>query len=160
MAQRERYVASGRALLRVAVYVRGTRRQSSMSSNGAGARVWRHAHDAGLRLECGRGLQAEWYRSLTYRVGRAGEKTWTHWATSAISTSYDCPPTTRVPGSRVRASASRQYGSSFVLDVFDAYARAWCPTPTSSSRAPSVPARAPLSKCNSSARCSVVDEPW
>ncbi len=62
MAQRERYVASGRALLRVAVYVR-VRADSFHELQQRGARVWRHAHDAGLRLDSGRGLQAEWYRS-------------------------------------------------------------------------------------------------
>jgi hypothetical protein len=25
--------------------------------------VWRHAHDTGLRLDRGRGLQAAWYRA-------------------------------------------------------------------------------------------------
>jgi hypothetical protein len=62
MAQRERYVASGRALLRVAVYVL-VRADSLDELQRRGDQVWRHAHDAGLRLDRGRGLQAAWYRS-------------------------------------------------------------------------------------------------
>jgi len=62
MAQRERYVASGRALLRVAVFVL-VRADSLEELQQRGAEAWRHAHDAGLRLDRGRGLQATWYRS-------------------------------------------------------------------------------------------------
>jgi hypothetical protein len=62
MAQRERYVASGRALLRVAVYVL-VRADSLDELQQQGDQVWRHAHGAGLRLDRGRGLQAAWYRS-------------------------------------------------------------------------------------------------
>lgn len=62
MAQRERYVAGGRALLRVAVYV-VVRADTLDELQRRGALVWRHAHDAGLRLDRGRGLQAAWYRS-------------------------------------------------------------------------------------------------
>jgi hypothetical protein len=62
MAQRERYVASGRALLRVAVYI-VARADSLDELQRRGADVWRHARDAGLRLDRGRGLQASWYRS-------------------------------------------------------------------------------------------------
>jgi hypothetical protein len=60
LAQREVLVASGRSLVRLGVFVvvRGTslddvQRRSSI--------VWRHAHDAGLRLERGRGRQLGWY---------------------------------------------------------------------------------------------------
>jgi hypothetical protein len=62
MAQRERHVASGRALLRVAVYV-VVRADTLDELQRRGAEVWRQAHDAGLRLDRGRGLQAMWYRS-------------------------------------------------------------------------------------------------
>ncbi len=62
MAQRERYVAGGRALLRVAVYVL-VRADNVGELQKRGNQVWRHAHDAGLRLDRGRGLQAAWYRS-------------------------------------------------------------------------------------------------
>jgi hypothetical protein len=62
MAQRERHVAGGRALLRVAVYVL-VRADGLDELHRQGDQVWRHAHDAGLRLDRGRGLQAAWYRS-------------------------------------------------------------------------------------------------
>ena len=58
----ERNVAGGRALLRVAVYVL-VRADSLDELDRRGTQVWRHAHDAGLRLDRGRGLQADWYRS-------------------------------------------------------------------------------------------------
>jgi hypothetical protein len=62
LAQREALVASGRALVRVAVYllVRGS---SLDELHQRGDALWRQAHDAGLRLERGAGLQAQWYRA-------------------------------------------------------------------------------------------------
>lgn len=60
LAQREVLVASGRSLLRVGVFlvVRG---DSLEEVQRRGALVWRGAHDAGLRLERGRGRQLAWY---------------------------------------------------------------------------------------------------
>jgi hypothetical protein len=60
LAQREVLVASGRSLLRIAVFlvVRG---DSFEEVQGRAALVWRSAHDAGLRLERGRGRQLAWY---------------------------------------------------------------------------------------------------
>ena len=60
LAQREVLVASGRSLLRVGVYlvVRG---DSLEEVQRRGSLVWRSAHDAGLRLERGRGRQLAWY---------------------------------------------------------------------------------------------------
>jgi hypothetical protein len=60
LAQREVLVASGRSLLRLAVFlvVRG---DSFDDVRRRGALVWRGAHDAGLRLERGRGRQLAWY---------------------------------------------------------------------------------------------------
>jgi hypothetical protein len=62
LAQREQLVASGRSLLRIAVFivVRGETLQELREGSSL---VWRHAHDAGLRLDRGRGLQAAWYRA-------------------------------------------------------------------------------------------------
>jgi hypothetical protein len=60
LAQREVLVASGRSLLRLAVFlvVRG---DSLEEVQRRAALVWRSAHDAGLRLERGRGRQLSWY---------------------------------------------------------------------------------------------------
>jgi hypothetical protein len=60
LSQREALVASGRSLLRVGVFVivRGASLEEVQQRS---ALVWRHAHDAGLRLERGRGLQSQWY---------------------------------------------------------------------------------------------------
>jgi hypothetical protein len=60
LAQREVLVASGRSLLRIAVFlvVRG---DSFEEVQRRAALVWRSAHDAGLRLERGRGRQLNWY---------------------------------------------------------------------------------------------------
>ncbi len=60
LAQRESLVASGRSLLRLAVFlvVRG---DSLDEVQRRAALVWRTAHDAGLRLERGRGRQLSWY---------------------------------------------------------------------------------------------------
>ncbi len=60
LAQREVLVASGRSLLRLAVFlvVRG---DSFEELQRRAALVWRSAHDAGLRLERGRGRQLGWY---------------------------------------------------------------------------------------------------
>jgi hypothetical protein len=60
LAQREVLVASGRSLLRIAVFlvVRG---DSFEEVQRRAALVWRSAHDAGLRLERGRGRQLAWY---------------------------------------------------------------------------------------------------
>jgi hypothetical protein len=62
LAQREGLVASGRALVRVAVFLL-VRAPSLEELHQRGDALWRHAHDAGLRLERGRGLQARWYRA-------------------------------------------------------------------------------------------------
>jgi hypothetical protein len=62
LAQRETLVASGRALLRVAVFLI-VRAPSLDELQRRGDALWRHAHDAGLRLERGRGRQAQWYRA-------------------------------------------------------------------------------------------------
>jgi hypothetical protein len=60
LAQREVLVASGRSLLRLAVFlvVRGDSLEEVQERS---ARAWRSAHDAGLRLERGRGRQLSWY---------------------------------------------------------------------------------------------------
>ena len=60
MVQREVLVANGRALIRVAVFV-VVRARSLEILHQRSVEVWRHAHDAGLRLEQGRGVQARWY---------------------------------------------------------------------------------------------------
>jgi hypothetical protein len=62
LAQREALVASGRALLRVAVFLM-VRASSLDELQKRGDALWRHAHDAGLRLERGGGRQARWYRA-------------------------------------------------------------------------------------------------
>lgn len=62
LAQREALVASGRSLIRIAVFV--VIRASTLDDlQRRSAAVWRHAHDAGVRLERGWGLQAQWYRA-------------------------------------------------------------------------------------------------
>ena len=53
-------MANGRALIRVAVFV-VVRARSLEILHQRSVEVWRHAHDAGLRLEQGRGVQARWY---------------------------------------------------------------------------------------------------
>jgi hypothetical protein len=60
LAEREVLVASGRSLVRLAVFlvVRG---DSLEEVQRRAALVWRNAHDAGLRLERGRGCQLGWY---------------------------------------------------------------------------------------------------
>jgi hypothetical protein len=62
LAQREVLVASGRSLLRVGVFliVRG---ETLEEVQRRGVLVWKSAHDAGLRLERGRGRQLTWYLS-------------------------------------------------------------------------------------------------
>jgi hypothetical protein len=62
LAQREVLVASGRALMRLGVFVvvGGT---SIEELERRSAVVWRRAHDGGLRLERGRARQYEWYRA-------------------------------------------------------------------------------------------------
>jgi hypothetical protein len=60
LAQREALVAGGRSLLRVAVFVI-VRGESLDEMHERSALVWRQAHDAGLRLERGWGLQSRWY---------------------------------------------------------------------------------------------------
>ena len=61
LAQRESLVAGGRSLLRVAVFLLVS--ASSLEElHHRSSSLWRHAHDAGLRLERGWGLQAQWYR--------------------------------------------------------------------------------------------------
>jgi hypothetical protein len=62
LAQREALVASGRALVRVAVYLL-VRASSLDELHRRGDALWRQAHDAGLRLERGRGCQAQWHRA-------------------------------------------------------------------------------------------------
>jgi len=62
LAQRETLVAGGRSLLRVAVFllVSGSSLEELHLRSSS---LWRHAHDVGLRLERGWGLQAQWYRA-------------------------------------------------------------------------------------------------
>lgn len=60
LSQREALVASGRSLLRVAVFV-SVRGQSLEELHRDGAGLWRGAHDGGLRLERGRGRQTGWF---------------------------------------------------------------------------------------------------
>jgi hypothetical protein len=62
LSQREALVASGRSLLRLAVFVI-VRGESLDDVQQRSALVWRHAHDAGLRLERGWGLQSRWYHA-------------------------------------------------------------------------------------------------
>jgi hypothetical protein len=62
LAQRERLVASGHALLRVAVFILVSA-ESLDDLRRRSNHVWRCAHDAGLRLDRGRGLQAPWFRA-------------------------------------------------------------------------------------------------
>jgi hypothetical protein len=60
MAQREMLVASGRSLLRLAVFV--TVRSDSLDElHRQGRALWRDAHDGGLRLERGWGRQSLWH---------------------------------------------------------------------------------------------------
>jgi len=62
MTQREILVAQGRALVRVAVFV--VVRATTLEALGErSVATWRCAHDAGLRLDRGRGVQAQWYRA-------------------------------------------------------------------------------------------------
>lgn len=60
LAQREALVASGRSLVRVAVFL-VVRAPSYAELERRSALVWRSAHDAGLRLERGRARQLAWY---------------------------------------------------------------------------------------------------
>ncbi len=62
LAQREVLVASGRSLLRLAVFVvvRGATYADLQCRSAA---VWRLSNDAGLRLQRGWGRQGSWYRS-------------------------------------------------------------------------------------------------
>jgi hypothetical protein len=60
LAQRETLVASGRALLRVAVYV-SVRAPSQLALHQSVAEVVRRAHEGGLRCELGLGRQAIWF---------------------------------------------------------------------------------------------------
>jgi hypothetical protein len=62
LTQREVLVASGRALMRLGVFV--TVRGASLEDlQRRSAIVWRRAHDGGLRLERGRGCQSAWFRA-------------------------------------------------------------------------------------------------
>ncbi len=60
LIQREVLVAHGRSLVRLAVFV-VVRAASLEALHERSRAIWRHAHDAGLRLERGRGEQARWY---------------------------------------------------------------------------------------------------
>lgn len=60
LSQREARVAGGRSLLRLAVFVI-VHGDSLEEMHARSALVWRYAHDAGLRLERGWGLQARWH---------------------------------------------------------------------------------------------------
>lgn len=60
LSQREVLVASGRSLLRLAVFV-VVRGETYDDVQQRSSLVWRSAHDAGLRLERGWGLQSSWY---------------------------------------------------------------------------------------------------
>lgn len=60
LAQREVLVASGRSLAHLAVFV-VVRGESLEEVQRRSSLVWRNAHDAGLRLERGRGRQLGWY---------------------------------------------------------------------------------------------------
>lgn len=62
LAQREVLVASGRALMRLGVFV-VVGGSSFEELERRSAAVWRRAHDGGLRLERGRARQYEWYRA-------------------------------------------------------------------------------------------------
>ncbi|MHB8379345.1 MAG: hypothetical protein ACYDB2_05425 [Acidimicrobiales bacterium] len=62
LSQREALVASGRSLLRLAVFVI-VRGESLDEVHQRSELVWRHAHDAGLRLQRGGGLQLAWYQA-------------------------------------------------------------------------------------------------
>jgi hypothetical protein len=62
LAQREVFVASGRALMRIGVFV-VVGGASLEELERRSAAVWRRAHDGGLRLERGRARQYEWYRA-------------------------------------------------------------------------------------------------
>ncbi|MGH3731876.1 MAG: hypothetical protein ACRDVC_00610 [Acidimicrobiales bacterium] len=62
LAQREVLVASGRALVRLAVYVVVSGASLEVLSQRSDL-VWRRAHDGGLRLDRGRGRQYEWFRA-------------------------------------------------------------------------------------------------
>ncbi|HVA52436.1 MAG TPA: hypothetical protein VNF05_02865 [Acidimicrobiales bacterium] len=62
LRQREALVASGRSLLRLAVFVI-VRGETLEEIQQRSTLVWRHAHDAGLRLERGWGLQARWHHA-------------------------------------------------------------------------------------------------
>ena len=62
LAQREVLVASGRALLRIGVFV-VVGGLSFEELERRSAVIWRRAHDGGLRLERGRARQYEWYRA-------------------------------------------------------------------------------------------------
>lgn len=62
LAERETLVAGGRSLLRVAVYLLVS--ASTLDElHERSSSMWRHAHDAGLRLERGWGHQAQWHRA-------------------------------------------------------------------------------------------------
>jgi hypothetical protein len=62
LEQREVLVASGRALMRIGVFVVvGATSIEELERHSAV--VWRRAHDGGLRLERGRARQYEWYRA-------------------------------------------------------------------------------------------------
>jgi hypothetical protein len=62
LAQREVLVASGRSLVRLAVFV-VVSAESLEDLQQCSAIIWRRAHDGGLRLERGRGTQYEWFRA-------------------------------------------------------------------------------------------------
>jgi len=62
LAQREVLVASGRALMRLGVFV-VVSGNSLEELERRSAAIWRRAHDGGLRLERGRARQYEWYRA-------------------------------------------------------------------------------------------------
>jgi len=62
LSQREALVAAGRSLLRLAVFV-VVRGESLDEVQRRSVQVWRHAHDAGLRLERGWGLQSRWFHA-------------------------------------------------------------------------------------------------
>ncbi len=123
LARREAEVAEGRALVRVAVYLVLCAPDLDELARRAAA-LWRHAHDAGLRLDAGVGRQAPWHRAALPGAparGRGVARAGTHWATTRDLVNVRLPAHDAGPGLGGESVGRAVFGGPFALDPVDAY---------------------------------------
>lgn len=124
LAQREREVAGGAALVRCAVYLVVAADDLDALLERAGT-LWRRAHEAGLRLDAGWGRQADWLKAALPGGGPPGRRgptrPWTHWATSRDLVALRLPAHDAGTGLAGEPVGRAIFGGPFRLDPIDAY---------------------------------------